>query len=117
LEIEAGFVRQFVRNFVLQIVILLSRQITANQPAASANLMAQLSQTSHTGASNQFVLRGWGWCLGSSEFKRETTLAIKAIAARVSLGSSKAVNAKLHRHMQEGANPRKAKPSTAGRRI
>jgi hypothetical protein len=48
--------------------------------------------------------------------RRETALAIKAIAARVSLRTSKAANAKLHRHMQEGANLRKAKPRHAGRR-
>jgi hypothetical protein len=52
----------------------------------------------------------------AARLRRETTLTIKAIAARVSLGSSKAANAKLHRHMQEGANPRKAKPRHADRR-
>jgi hypothetical protein len=51
-----------------------------------------------------------------ARLRRETTVAIKAIAARVSLGRSKAANAKLHRHMQQGANPRKAKPRQAGRR-
>jgi hypothetical protein len=40
----------------------------------------------------------------AARLRRETTLTIKAIAARVSLGSSKAANAKLHRRMQEGAN-------------
>jgi hypothetical protein len=53
----------------------------------------------------------------AARLRRETTLTIKTIAARVSLGTSKAANAKLHRHMQEGANPRKAKPRPAGRRI
>jgi hypothetical protein len=181
LEIEADL----VRRFVLQIVILLSRQTARTKPQrinrrASANLMAQLSQTSHTGASSQFVLGGWGWCLGSSGFKREmllrmesglgeyhsgelrqgsarakaegivaeelkrvgwkeadpksrrendpdkleiaawlrreTTPTIKAIAARLSLGTPKAAKAELHRHMQEGANPRKGKARRTGRR-
>jgi hypothetical protein len=52
----------------------------------------------------------------AARLRRETTLTIKAIAARVSLGSSKSANAKLHRHMQAGATPRKAKPRPAGRR-
>jgi len=32
--------------------------------------------------------------------RRETTLTVKAIAARVHLGTSKAANVKLHRHMR-----------------
>jgi len=37
--------------------------------------------------------------------RRETTLTIKAIAARVHLGISKAANAKLHSHMRRGLVP------------
>jgi hypothetical protein len=44
-----------------------------------------------------------------ARLRRETTLTIKAIVARVSLGSSRAANGKLHRHMREGAPPAKAK--------
>ena len=36
----------------------------------------------------------------AARLRRETTLSIKAIAARVGLGSSKAANAKLHHHMR-----------------
>lgn len=35
----------------------------------------------------------------AARLRRETTLSIKAIAARVQLGTSKAANAKLHKHM------------------
>lgn len=38
----------------------------------------------------------------AARLRRETTLTIKAIAARVGLGSSKAANAKLHRHLRGG---------------
>ena len=38
----------------------------------------------------------------AARLRRETTLSIKAIAARVHLGSSKAANAKLHKHMRGG---------------
>ena len=41
----------------------------------------------------------------AARLRRETTLTIKAIAARVSLGTSKAANAKLHRHMQKRSEP------------
>jgi hypothetical protein len=51
-----------------------------------------------------------------ARLRRETTLTIKAIAARVCLGTSKAANAKLHRHMREGAKPSKGKARPAGRR-
>jgi hypothetical protein len=51
-----------------------------------------------------------------ARLRRETTLTIKAIAARVCLGTSKAANAKLHRHMREGAKPRKGKARPAGRK-
>jgi hypothetical protein len=51
-----------------------------------------------------------------ARLRRETTLTIKANAARVCLGTSKAANAKLHRHMREGAKPRKSKARPAGRR-
>ena len=36
----------------------------------------------------------------AARLRRETTLSIKAIAARVQLGTSKAANAKLHQHMR-----------------
>ncbi|HEV2391548.1 MAG TPA: hypothetical protein VG146_04205 [Verrucomicrobiae bacterium] len=36
----------------------------------------------------------------AARLRRETTLSIKAIAAQVHLGSSKAANAKLHMHMR-----------------
>ena len=39
----------------------------------------------------------------AARLRRETTLSIKAIAARVSLGTSKSANAKLHQHMRRGA--------------
>jgi hypothetical protein len=51
-----------------------------------------------------------------ARLRRETTLTIKAIAARVCLGTSKAANAKLHRHLREVAKPRKGKARPAGRR-
>ena len=35
-----------------------------------------------------------------ARMRRETTLSIKAIAARAGLGSTKAANAKLHQHRQ-----------------
>ncbi len=37
----------------------------------------------------------------AARLRRETTLSIKAIAARVHLGSSKAANANLHAHMNQ----------------
>ena len=36
----------------------------------------------------------------AARLRRETTLSIKGIAARVQLGTSKAANAKLHHHMR-----------------
>jgi len=39
----------------------------------------------------------------ASRLRRETTLSIKAIAARMHLGSSKAVNRSLHRYMRGNA--------------
>ena len=39
----------------------------------------------------------------AARLRRETTLPLKAIAARVGLGTSKAANAKLHRYMSGGA--------------
>jgi hypothetical protein len=51
-----------------------------------------------------------------ARLRRETTLTIKAIAARVCLGTSKAANDKLHRHLREGAKARKGKARPAGRR-
>ena len=38
----------------------------------------------------------------AARLRRETTLSLKAIAARVHLGSSKAANAKLHQHLRRG---------------
>ncbi len=42
----------------------------------------------------------------AARLRRETTLSVKAIAARVHLGTSQAANVKLHRHMRRnsGAN-------------
>ncbi len=39
----------------------------------------------------------------AARLRRETTLPIKAIAARVHLGTSKAANMKLHNHMRRGS--------------
>jgi hypothetical protein len=39
----------------------------------------------------------------AARLRRETTLSIKAIAARVHLGSSKAANVKLHQHMRQSS--------------
>jgi REP element-mobilizing transposase RayT len=39
----------------------------------------------------------------AARLRRETTLSIKAIAARVQLGSSKAANVKLHQHMRQSS--------------
>ena len=36
----------------------------------------------------------------AARLRRETTLSIKAIAARVHLGTSKSANAKLHQHLR-----------------
>ena len=44
-----------------------------------------------------------------ARLRRETTVTINAIAARVCLGTSKVANVKLHRHMREGRNPAEAK--------
>jgi hypothetical protein len=44
---------------------------------------------------------------------RETTLSIKAIAARVHSGSSKAANAKLHNHLHRSPVPDSAQPQLA----
>jgi REP element-mobilizing transposase RayT len=41
----------------------------------------------------------------AARLRRETTLSIKGIAARVQLGSSKSANAQLHRWMQAHAEP------------
>lgn len=41
----------------------------------------------------------------AARLRRETTLSIKAIAARVHLGTSKSANARLHRWMAESAKP------------
>lgn len=44
--------------------------------------------------------QGWQEADLVARLRRETTLTIKAIAARVQLGSSKAANRSLHRHMR-----------------
>jgi hypothetical protein len=44
----------------------------------------------------------------AARLRRETTLSIKAIAARMHLGTSKSANAKLHHFMREG---KRADPS------
>jgi REP element-mobilizing transposase RayT len=49
----------------------------------------------------------------AARLRRETTLPIKAIAARVQLGSSKSANANLHRHM--GSQAPEPKRNTARR--
>ena len=41
----------------------------------------------------------------AARLRRETTLSIKAIAARVHLGTSKAANARLHRYMGRDSTP------------
>ncbi len=41
----------------------------------------------------------------AARLRRETTLSLKAIAARVHLGTSKSANAKLHQHMRSPAEP------------
>jgi REP-associated tyrosine transposase len=51
-----------------------------------------------------------------ARLRRETTLTLKAIAARVHLGTSKAANANLHRHMRPGAQPRQRKTRSADRK-
>jgi hypothetical protein len=51
-----------------------------------------------------------------ARLRRETTLTIKAIAARVGLGSSKGANANLHRHMQGGGQRAKGKVLSGRRR-
>jgi REP element-mobilizing transposase RayT len=50
-----------------------------------------------------------------ARLRRETTLTIKAIAARVGLGTSKGANTNLHRQMQKGAKRPKTKARSAGR--
>ena len=52
----------------------------------------------------------------AARLRRETTLTIKAIAARVCLGTSKAANAKLHRHMRGGEKPGGDAARPAGRK-
>lgn len=46
----------------------------------------------------------------AARLRRETTLSLKAIAARVHLGTSKSANATLHRHLRQsaGSNPAQA---------
>ena len=43
-----------------------------------------------------------------ARLRRETTLTIKAIAARVGLGTSKAANVNLHLHLQGGVQRAKS---------
>ena len=47
----------------------------------------------------------------AARLRRETTLSLRTIAARVHLGSSKSANALLHRWMREPANAPKGKPT------
>ena len=47
---------------------------------------------------NNFLPVGSGWSLTIG--KRGSTLPVKAIAARVRLGTSKAANSKLHKYIQ-----------------
>jgi len=46
----------------------------------------------------------------AARLRRETTLSVKAIAARVHLGRSKSAKATLHRHLRQSAgnNPAQA---------
>ena len=41
-----------------------------------------------------------GWLAIAERLRKETTLSIKAIAARVQLGSSRSANARLHRWLR-----------------
>ena len=45
----------------------------------------------------------------AARLRRETTLTVKAIAARVHLGSSKSANANLHRSLHQGEKSDKRK--------
>ena len=51
-----------------------------------------------------------------ARLRRETTLTIKAIAARVQLGTSRSANSNLHRHMRSGAAAPESKPKSRRRR-
>ena len=51
-----------------------------------------------------------------ARLRRETTLTIKAIAARVHLGTSKSANANLHRYLQHEAPPRHSKGRSGARK-
>jgi len=46
----------------------------------------------------------------AARLRRETTLSIKSIAARVHLGTSKTANAKLHAHMRHHDPPNPSQP-------
>jgi hypothetical protein len=48
-----------------------------------------------------------------ARLRRETTLPLKAIAARVHLGTSKSANTKLHNHMRGSPVPDSAQPQLA----
>ncbi len=41
----------------------------------------------------------------AARLRRETTLSVKDIAARVHLGTSKGANANLHKHMRRSSKP------------
>ncbi len=51
-----------------------------------------------------------------ARLRRETTLTIKASAARVHLGTSNAANANLHRHLRQTAAASKGRARSAGKR-
>jgi hypothetical protein len=48
----------------------------------------------------------------AARLRRETTLAIKAITARVALGTYNRANARLHRAMKEGFASSESAPAT-----
>ena len=52
----------------------------------------------------------------AARLRRETTLSVKDIAARMRLGTSKGANSNLHRHMGIGSPPatRQPPPSSKG---
>jgi hypothetical protein len=49
----------------------------------------------------------------AARLRRETTLTLRAIAARVHLGTSKSANARLHQWMRKSASPLQLKPEPA----
>jgi hypothetical protein len=51
-----------------------------------------------------------------ARLRRETTLTIKAVAARVQLGTSRSANANLHRDMRPDAEATRSRPKSRRRR-